>query len=169
MGDSRSLWAHTRSVQTLLGAGCALLGSQLSSQQLECSQQGLDAQMLLHSCSQQWLCEPGQGVGPSLPSAPSGTAVSTAKSCLTQLWASLPSLQPSNPSICTHEAQNHKSWEPCVSAISVSPPLMPPGTHLPWHFHPSAGGQWSLVPLVRGFPAWAVCCFDFFWLFFPPG
>lgn len=54
MGHSRSLWDHTRGVQTLQGAGSALLGSQLFSQQLGCSEQGLDAQMLPLSCSQPW-------------------------------------------------------------------------------------------------------------------
>lgn len=61
--------------------------------------------------------------------------------------------QPSNPS--AHEAQNHESWEPCASAISVSLPVMSPGTHLPQFFFYPPVAHWSLVPLVRGFPAWA--------------
>lgn len=87
----------------------ALLGSQVFSQQLERSKQGLGARMLFHCCSQQ--CEPGWGVGPSLLF---GTALSPA-----QPWPSLPSLQPSNPS--AHKVQKAKSWVPYVSATSVTP------------------------------------------------
>lgn len=45
------------------------------------------------------------GVGPSLPSAPSGAGVDTAKSCLAQLWASFPSLQ-------IHQPTRHKITNP---------------------------------------------------------
>lgn len=119
-------------------AGCCLCPVGLPGVFPAAGVHNLGAQMLL--------CEPGWAVGPSL----------LFWGCC-ELWASLPSLQPSNPS--AHEAQKSKSLCQCHLCDA---------TDLPWLFHPSAGGSVELGATCQRLPSMDSSAASIFWAVFPP-